>query len=285
MYILSGNDSYKADKNEEAIELYTQSLQLHTTPITLGNRAQVHIKRCHFSKALQDCEEALSIDPSYIKNIYRKALALYNIKRYEEARECFEKVLKKEPNNRTVHEYMTKLYSIVPVKLSLGPVGTHTPKIVPLDDKDENSNGNLQATKNKQCSNRKNEWGLTKRPCECTGEPKFIKQYKLNTQTQSNPAHERNNTKKDNCLIRQHKDKDSRQQKSTEEHKRKYNEFLNQSEDFKPKSIINILGTKEELSSETLASENVEIVPKSKREKGTQNPKIEIIDSVDFEEE
>ncbi|KAL1463255.1 hypothetical protein WDU94_015022 [Cyamophila willieti] len=141
---IKGNEAYTSGKHVLAIELYTASISLHPTTLTLGNRAQVHIKLAQYNTALTDCEQALRMDPNFVKGMYRKALALYHLKRFEEASDWFNRVLQLEPGNQTVHDYLTKLHSKVPVRMRLdGNRGTQTSvKIIELDDTD---NENLEA--------------------------------------------------------------------------------------------------------------------------------------------
>uniref|UniRef100_A0A8D8XDV0 Sperm-associated antigen 1 n=1 Tax=Cacopsylla melanoneura TaxID=428564 RepID=A0A8D8XDV0_9HEMI len=167
-----GNEAYTSGKHALAIQLYTASISLHPTALTLGNRAQVYIKQGNYNLALTDCEEALRIDPSYVKGMYRKALALYNLKRYKEASEWFNSVLQLEPGNQTVHDYLTKLHSKVPVKMKLdgnhagqlgvnGRAGTSV-KIIELEDKDdENLEDGNQLTEGTAGQHRTNEMKIS----------------------------------------------------------------------------------------------------------------------------
>ncbi|KAI5709637.1 hypothetical protein M8J75_001883 [Diaphorina citri] len=320
---VKGNNSYKAGKHQEAIDFYTQSIQLHPTAISYSNRAQVYIKRSQYITALQDCDQALTLDPDFLKAIYRKALALYNLKRKEEAIVWFERFLEKEPNNKMAHDYLTKLYSTVPLKLHLGGQVRNglkqTPKIIPLDDKEKNlrpkivpfddkennftpkivpiedkatSRGELRTNivtgKNMKRCEQRNEWGFLKRPCTCTGKPGFIKQYEEDIQnakkTPSTLVKTSNGNNTHKCAsptnTKTHTGKPQVQQSSVEP-KRKYNEFLNASDDFKPNAILDMFSGN---TKRVDRCPQIELITSSQKEKDAPRPKIEILNSVEFEE-
>src|SRR5699024_1353724 len=67
-----GNAAFKAKDYKKAIDLYTQAVQLDATnkdmnSKILNNRAQAYISLKEHDNAINDCNEALRLDPSYLK--------------------------------------------------------------------------------------------------------------------------------------------------------------------------------------------------------------------------
>ncbi|XP_056331799.1 sperm-associated antigen 1 [Danio aesculapii] len=80
---------------EEAVEKYTQSLQLNTHTCTAyTNRALCYIKLQRFTEARQDCDSALHIEPTNKKAFYRRALANKGLKDYLSCRSDLQQVLR-----------------------------------------------------------------------------------------------------------------------------------------------------------------------------------------------
>jgi len=64
-----------------------------TVMLAYSNRAAAWMKLQHYEKALVDAEEALKLDPSHLKSIYRKGRALHALERYEQACKSFSEAL------------------------------------------------------------------------------------------------------------------------------------------------------------------------------------------------
>eukprot|EP00158_Paraphelidium_tribonemae_P001558 Partr_v1_DN24541_c0_g1_i1_m19597 putative Small glutamine-rich tetratricopeptide repeat (TPR)-containing len=66
----------KANKHAEAIDLYTQAIDLHPlNPVYFCNRAAAYTHTKAYEEAVDDCEMALSIDPAHVKAYSRMAVA------------------------------------------------------------------------------------------------------------------------------------------------------------------------------------------------------------------
>ncbi|NXU80903.1 SPAG1 protein, partial [Oreotrochilus melanogaster] len=71
-----GNDFVKMGKYEEAVNKYSECLELNTDECTVyTNRAFCYLKLCKYEEAKQDCDHVLQKDGSNIKAFYRRALA------------------------------------------------------------------------------------------------------------------------------------------------------------------------------------------------------------------
>ena len=78
---LRGNALFKDGRFKEAVETYTEALEVnkgtkHPDPRLLNNRATAHLKLGNFDKCLHDSQEYINIMPNCWKGYVRKALAL-----------------------------------------------------------------------------------------------------------------------------------------------------------------------------------------------------------------
>jgi hypothetical protein len=74
---------------------------------SLSNRAACSLKLGDHENALKDCETCLAIDPSHVKCLFRKGLALHAMGRYREACPALGQALKLEPKNAQIHSALT----------------------------------------------------------------------------------------------------------------------------------------------------------------------------------
>ncbi|KAF2746666.1 TPR-like protein [Sporormia fimetaria CBS 119925] len=86
----AGNAAFKAGRYQEAIDTYTQALEVdpankNTNSKILQNRAICNTKLSNFSNAIADCDAALALDPSYTKARKTRAKALGESGNWEEA--------------------------------------------------------------------------------------------------------------------------------------------------------------------------------------------------------
>lgn len=117
-----GNEAFVAGEYAQAVLLYTLSLdrsaelpdssassteqtkQLFPRHVVLSNRSASFLKLGHHEKALADGTEAERLDPTYVKGIFRKGLALHAMGRYQEALISLSKALKIEPKNKQIKQ-------------------------------------------------------------------------------------------------------------------------------------------------------------------------------------
>jgi len=109
-----GNQFFVVQKNyPKAIQKYSEALEVDTTGAPnqedlteersklFANRAECKIRLGKFEDAMEDCEQALSLQPKYVKAYYRKAKCLDELDRTKEAVEILKHSLKYERNNNT----------------------------------------------------------------------------------------------------------------------------------------------------------------------------------------
>ena len=85
-----GNAAFKSGRFQEAIDTYTQALEVDpsnkgTNSKILQNRALCHSRQKSWKQAIADCEKALELDPSYTKARKTRAKALGENGNWEEA--------------------------------------------------------------------------------------------------------------------------------------------------------------------------------------------------------
>lgn len=63
-----GNTYYRAGEYRKAIQVYTMAIAASPPDSRLyGNRAAAYYMLGQYDKALEDCQNALQLDPTYIK--------------------------------------------------------------------------------------------------------------------------------------------------------------------------------------------------------------------------
>nr|CAB3459860.1 unnamed protein product [Digitaria exilis] len=97
---LKANEAFKANKFSQAIELYSQAIELNTSnAVYWANRAFAHTKLEEYGSAVQDATKAIEIDPRYSKGYYRRGAAYLAMGKFKEALKDFQQVKKICPND------------------------------------------------------------------------------------------------------------------------------------------------------------------------------------------
>ncbi|KAI3369688.1 hypothetical protein L3Q82_024532 [Scortum barcoo] len=95
-----GNALVKKGEHKKAIEKYTQSLKHNPAEITTyTNRALCYLSVKQYRDAVRDCDEALVIDSSNVKALYRRAQAHKELKDTKACVDDLNNLLKVEPKN------------------------------------------------------------------------------------------------------------------------------------------------------------------------------------------
>lgn len=95
-----GNALVKKGEHKKAIEKYSQSLKHDPTEITTyTNRALCYLSVKQYRDAVRDCDEALLIDSSNIKALYRRAQAHSQLKDIKSCEDDLNTLLQVEPKN------------------------------------------------------------------------------------------------------------------------------------------------------------------------------------------
>uniref|UniRef100_A0A171AF55 Dnaj homolog subfamily c member 7 n=1 Tax=Triatoma infestans TaxID=30076 RepID=A0A171AF55_TRIIF len=96
-----GNEAFKANKNTEAYNLYSEALSIDPNNTSTNaklyfNRATVSSKLGRLNEAISDCSSALKLDPNYLKALLRRAKCYMELQQYEEAIKDYEKAVSME---------------------------------------------------------------------------------------------------------------------------------------------------------------------------------------------
>ncbi|KAJ8978743.1 hypothetical protein NQ317_003276 [Molorchus minor] len=99
-----GNEFFKAGDYDEALQCYTNSISSKPCVNNLNNRAVTYLKLKQYELALEDCDRVLTIERDNVKAYTRKGEALEKLERYQEALDCAEFAVQKDPNNGVAQE-------------------------------------------------------------------------------------------------------------------------------------------------------------------------------------
>lgn len=99
-----GNQLFRGGKHEEAAAKYTEALksravETSTKATILTNRAACYLKLKQYEKCVSDCTDALQLDSSLVKALYRRAIALEQLSDFNASFEDLTKLIKIDPTN------------------------------------------------------------------------------------------------------------------------------------------------------------------------------------------
>ncbi|PIA25943.1 hypothetical protein AQUCO_10200008v1 [Aquilegia coerulea] len=94
------NDAFKAHKYSQAIDLYSQAIELNSkNAVYWANRAFAHTKLEEYGSAIQDATTAIEVDPKYSKGYYRRGAAYLAMGKFKDALKDFQQVKRISPND------------------------------------------------------------------------------------------------------------------------------------------------------------------------------------------
>ncbi|GER56495.1 serine/threonine-protein phosphatase 5 [Striga asiatica] len=100
---LLANEAFKAHKYSQAVDLYTQAIELNEdNAVYWANRAFAHTKLEEYGSAIQDATRAIEIDPKYSKastGYYRRGAAYLGMGKFKDALKDFQQVKRICPND------------------------------------------------------------------------------------------------------------------------------------------------------------------------------------------
>jgi DnaJ family protein C protein 7 len=108
-----GNADYKASRWQAAIDKYTEALEVDptnkgTNSKLLQNRALCRVQLKDYKGAIQDCERAIALDPTYTKAKKTKANALGQSGKWEDAVRELKELAEQDPNDPSLAKEVRK---------------------------------------------------------------------------------------------------------------------------------------------------------------------------------
>ncbi|XP_075069980.1 sperm-associated antigen 1 [Mixophyes fleayi] len=94
-----GNEAFRSADYEEAVCYYSRSISIVPSAAAYNNRAQAEIKLKNWQNALNDCEQALDLEPGNMKALLRRATVNKNLQNHQAAAKDLKTVLHHEPDN------------------------------------------------------------------------------------------------------------------------------------------------------------------------------------------
>lgn len=98
-----GNKAFANKEFKKAAKIYRDAIKLDSTnPVLYSNRALCFIKEQDWDRALRDCKDGLSLNPNIntkVKLMYRQGITHKNLNDIPHAIECFNQVVKIDPQN------------------------------------------------------------------------------------------------------------------------------------------------------------------------------------------
>lgn len=83
------NDEFVNENYEKATQLYAEALELEKRDDIYCNRAQAYIKLEKYKEAVDDCNQAISLNPNNCKAHLRKGTSLFHLEDYKSAKDAF----------------------------------------------------------------------------------------------------------------------------------------------------------------------------------------------------
>merc|ERR1712018_566975 len=100
-----GNQLYKAKKYVEALQKYSQAIELcPENPAYYGNRAACHMMLSQYTKALDDAKTAVGLDSNFVKGYVRIAKCCIALGETSSAKQAIQQGLNIDPSSKNTFE-------------------------------------------------------------------------------------------------------------------------------------------------------------------------------------
>jgi stress-induced-phosphoprotein 1 len=111
-----GNACFQKGDFPTAMKHYTEAIRRNPEDAKLySNRAACYTKLAEFRLGLQDCDQCIELDPTFIKGYLRKGAILLALKEPVKAVQVYEKVLEMDPENLEAKEGIMKCHHSGPL--------------------------------------------------------------------------------------------------------------------------------------------------------------------------
>ena len=103
-----GNECYRNKRYLEAIDYYTQAIEIKSDATFFANRAACFFYTQKYRKSISDCRQALLLNPEYKKAYLRKGSAELAVGEIEDALNTFLEGAKVDPSDKGIQNELTK---------------------------------------------------------------------------------------------------------------------------------------------------------------------------------
>ncbi|KAI8927489.1 stress-induced protein sti1-like protein [Entophlyctis helioformis] len=105
-----GNELFKAHNYVEAVKFYADAIKRNPTdPRNYSNRAACYTKLMALPEADRDCDEAIRLDPGFLKAYIRKAAILFAKRDYLKCVELCEETMSKDTEHKHANELQQQI--------------------------------------------------------------------------------------------------------------------------------------------------------------------------------
>ncbi|XP_069750940.1 tetratricopeptide repeat protein 12 isoform X2 [Narcine bancroftii] len=112
-----GNAAFEKEDYATAVQYYTEGLEkLRDFQTLYTNRAQAYNKLGKYEEAITDCEWALKCNDNCVKAYVHMGKANLALKKYEEARRCYQKIITIDPNRAALAKEYIQLLELAQKK-------------------------------------------------------------------------------------------------------------------------------------------------------------------------
>lgn len=104
-----GNEYYKSGEYQNALQHYTSSIQCKPLVVAYTNRALVYNKLKKYLLAINDCKQAIKMEPKCFKAYLRMGQSLEALNKYDEALQAVECAIEIDANNEVAQQLANRV--------------------------------------------------------------------------------------------------------------------------------------------------------------------------------
>lgn len=110
-----GNDCYKLKQYKDAVQYYTQGLEVEQSDESITsalylNRAACNLELKNYRKCIEDCKQVLFIDEKNVKACFRSGKAFFLVDKYEESKKMLEYGLVVDTENKPMKDLLGQVF-------------------------------------------------------------------------------------------------------------------------------------------------------------------------------
>jgi tetratricopeptide (TPR) repeat protein len=108
----AGNKAFANKNFEDAVRQYTMAIEItieKPNHIYFANRANAELELLMWEECIADCNQAIKIEPTFIKSYFRKAKALINQSKLLQAMETLKEGREIDPDSVEIREMIQEV--------------------------------------------------------------------------------------------------------------------------------------------------------------------------------